>query len=108
MQRVVKFKQAYGNTQNYERVLNKPLAVRLVTNLFAEKIAPELKQIGRKTLDSALVKCQNFVELLLSMKQEGMDAPVYEKVTLDGVLELIKGLDVTEQRAAKMLDATDL
>ena len=42
------------------------------------------------------------------MATNGLGDSCFTKVEISLVLELIKGLDTTEQRAAKMLDSKDI
>lgn len=104
----IEYRDQFSSASRYEEVINSQINLKLVAALFADQLTPELREIGRKTLDAALRKTQHLVELVLSMKKFSLSGSLFEQLTLSSLLELLKGLDATEQRAAKMLDKADL
>jgi len=71
-------------------------------------LSQDVKDISRKTLDDTLKKCLHLQKIVKCMVKHDQVSECFQVVKLDNLLEMLKSLDTTEVRAAKMLDAKDL
>jgi len=97
----------FGESELFKNV-NEKINVKLVEKMFDMELTKQIKEIGRKTLDATLSKCLNFQKLLVCMAKQGLGDSCFRSISIEKLLALIKDLDQTEERAAKMLDEKDM
>lgn len=98
----------FGQSELYLKNVNEKINVKLVEKMFELELKTEIKAVGRKTLDATLAKCTNFKKLVVCMAKHGLGDSCFRNISIDKFLELIKDLDPTEERAAKILDQKEM
>jgi hypothetical protein len=98
----------FGESELYPKNVNEKINVKLVEKMFEMELTKQIKEIGRKTLDATLSKCLNFQKLVVCMAKQGLGDSCFRSISIEKLLALIKDLDQTEERAAKMLDEKDM
>lgn len=98
---------SFGASKEYESVINQQLTLRLIKKVYETELKSEIQEIGRKTLDQVVAKCQSLKKLVFCMSEHGLASSCFAVISTKSLLEMIKSLDETQSRNATRLDQND-